>query len=77
MATDSEPIKTMILSGITRHGKNHVTNHGDTWRVVHIWDRVLFTDRRGPWICLESLNGKGFVQWVHGENDDNFRIEKV
>lgn len=62
---------TVTLKGITRHGKNRINQHGDTWRVKEI---------RGMKMLLESQfktegprDNKGFDwRWVEMHNDPNF-----
>ena len=76
------------LKGKTRHGKNHVSQHGDLWKVGRIVDGELgkgfvrSSNAPGPWLWLESINCKCSTcekwgqdgRWVSERMDDNFNV---
>jgi hypothetical protein len=41
-------------------------------------EKVLFTDKEGPWFHLESLRNTQYGRWVHHNDDTDFTIvEKI
>jgi hypothetical protein len=61
------------LEGITRHGKNRVREQGTEVQVLRVSDHVLFSSKQGPWLYVETLDGK-HSRWVHATDDSNFRF---
>ena len=63
--------QVVVLTGITRHGKNRINQHGVNWSVKEV---------RGNRMLLESKfktegpkDNKGFDwRWVELQNDPNF-----
>lgn len=62
----------VILKGKTRHGKNRIHQHGDTWSVLQC------TNGR---MLLQSLNktdkGVHDMRWVELREDQNFSWEET
>ena len=65
------------LTGKTNHGKNRVREHGNTWDHLKTEDKVFFSDQKGPWILVQSQKRSSYVQWVHQDSDEDFKIEEV
>lgn len=70
------------LKGKTRHGVNRIHEHGEVWQLSTevanddaIVDRVMFSSKPGPWMLLQSLRRKTYVQWVNRNDDEDFLIE--
>ena len=57
------------IEGISLKGKNRVREQGSTFSILEIKDRVLFSDKLGPWLQLKH-------RWVHATEDKDFRIKK-
>ena len=79
----------LLLKGITRHGKNRISQHGDVWKVFQIGKEKFMGEgdiKQG--IVVESLNdtfntgGSGKhkwvkdVRWLDFPEDENFEILK-
>lgn len=65
----------VLLSGITRHGKNRVREHGCEWKVIRTEASVFFDNLPGPWHFVEpvaSQNPKNASRWVHEKFDAHF-----
>lgn len=56
------------IEGISLKGKNRVREQGSIFSILEIKDRVLFSDKLGPWLQLKH-------RWIHATNDPNFRIK--
>lgn len=72
---------TLTLAPITRAAKNILRDNGEIFRVIEERSPVLFTDRPGPWLLLESMKdveaGKGpwsYAMWVAEQGDEDYRI---
>ena len=55
-------------------GKNRVREHGQLWRLTRTADKVLFTDKPGPWHHLESLRNPNYGRWISENDDPDFVI---
>jgi hypothetical protein len=53
-------------------GKSLINNLGDTFEVSLRSERVMFTDLRGPWVCLEK---DGFWEWFRLNDDSTLEIK--
>lgn len=62
---------TIKVRGKSQKGKNRVRERGEVWRLVKTAESVLFSSERGPWLLLESLDGKS-MRWMQAKNDDDF-----
>lgn len=79
-------MKVYTLAGLTKRGKQIVKQHGDRWECLKSLDKVLFSDRSGPWILIVPLGEKrtdtnyqevkqeSASRWVHALADDNFKV---
>lgn len=45
--------QTIEIEGISLKGKNRVREQGSTFEIEEIKDRVLFSDKPGPWLRLK------------------------
>ena len=73
--------KHLLLSGITRHGKNRIHQHGETWEVIaegnvgarlNVFHLKSLEKTEGP------IGNKGHDQRTIFKSDDpNFKIEGV
>ena len=57
------------IEGISLKGKNRVREQGSTFSILEIKDRVLFSDKPGPWLQLKH-------RWVHTTEDKDFGVKK-
>ncbi len=66
------------LSGISKRGKQIVKQHGERWRVLDKKDRVLFSDKSGPWLLVIPANlhetQTEASRWIHSMFDENFKV---
>ena len=77
----------LILTGKTRHGKNRINEHGNTWIIQSpTHTSVEFSNTRGRWVNVRSIDNtfrigeKTFTtdsRWINLDGDDNFIIEKI
>ena len=63
--------KEITVRGKSQKGKNRIREHGETWRIVERQEKVKFSSETGPWLLLESLDGK-CLRWMHETNDKDF-----
>ncbi len=70
-------IKIIKLEHKTHKGKNILGNYGDTWGVIREKEQVLFSDKKGPWICCIPLKQPSVTKsrWIHLKNDTDFKVE--
>lgn len=66
--------ETIEIEGVSRKGKNRVREQGSTFEIEEIKDRVLFSDKSGPWLLLKS-NNPNHGRWIHATEDKDFRIK--
>lgn len=66
------------LKGKSRKGKNRIREHGPLWRLTRTEDKVFFSDRKGPWLHIESLRNKNYGRWINEFDDEDMSvIEKI
>lgn len=75
------PPPAVRLASLTRAGRNHLANHGDTWTILDARSSVPFSDVPGPWLLLESIKDReagkdlrSFAMWVLGDGDGDYRV---
>lgn len=68
---------TVKLTGITRHGKNRVNQHGNIWHIVDETLEEFLLISLGQTFSL----GRGVFsedkRWVFKKNDPDFRVERI
>jgi hypothetical protein len=75
----------VTLTPKTQKGKNAIHNtrqgckgwDGTTWWVTQWKDRVLFSDKPGPWLMIEpaiNVGSMAWSRWVHKDTDDNVTV---
>lgn len=64
------------LTGITRKGKQRVKQHGEIWKVRKEMADVLWSKKKGPWLLIDSLDGKD-TRAVNERADTNFEVEVI
>jgi hypothetical protein len=80
-------MRIISLIPLTKRGKQLVKQHGERWEVIELRNRVLFTDKHGPWLLVQPLTEdrapsqsfrdarlESAARWVHEFNDDNFKV---
>lgn len=80
-------MRVVSLLPLTKRAKQIVKQHGERWEVVRRQPYVLFAPERGPWLLVQPLTEERAPakdvrsarvetasRWVHGFNDDNFKI---
>ncbi len=69
-------MKRIRVRGISQKGKNRIRERGDVWNVKEVADKVFFSSEQGPWMLLESLDGRSW-RWMHAVADKDFeRVEE-
>lgn len=61
----------------TRRGKNALQNKVNKWFVAEHSFRVLFSDKKGPWVRLVEMredDREPSMRWVHGDEDEDFSV---
>lgn len=67
----------MILKGKTQKGKNRIRENGAEWILIRAKDRVIFSNKPGPWWLIEPItNHRENSRWVHSTDDIDFEIVK-
>ena len=71
--------KTLTLTWKSkRKGKPRILQHGSKWKVTKVADSVLFSDKKGPWLSIESVKVKdgkpSDLRWIHQTDDPDFEI---
>lgn len=74
----------VTLKGISRHGKNRISEQGAQWVVVRVEARPSSGSRNGSCLCVGSGfvllekedKSLGFWRWVALADDKNFSIEE-
>jgi len=66
--------QTIEIEGVSLKGKNRVREQGSTFEIERIENRVLFSDKSGPWLLLKSKN-PNHGRWIHATEDKDFRIK--
>lgn len=62
----------------SKDGKDYIRKHGELWRLTNTIERVIFCDKLGPWLHLESIKNPHYGKWVHKYDDIDFVvIEKI
>ncbi len=56
-----------------RKGKPRILTHGTRWLVLGVNETVLFSDKPGPWLKIQSLHSRD-IRWIHQTDDENFKI---
>lgn len=77
----------VTLIPLTKRAKQIVKQHGERWEVLRKEDRVLFSDKAGPWWLIQPLSEERALpktvaeaktesasRWVHAYFDDNFKV---
>lgn len=73
------------LKGKTQKGKNRVHEWGILWEVFAKDDKVIFSQKDGPWVSIVPIDipkenlkspSMGF-RWIHLNDDDDFVVEIV
>lgn len=59
------------VRGKSQKGKNRVRERGEVWQLVRTAADVLFSSEHGPWLLLESLDGKS-MRWMRATGDKDF-----
>lgn len=80
-------MQALTLIPLTKRAKQIVKQHGERWEVVNKRDRVLFSDKDGPWLYVQPLTEErapadnaraarieSAARWVHAFNDENFKV---
>lgn len=66
------------LIGKSRHGKNIINQFGKNWKIIKKIQKVSFsTTGIGPFLLLESLDGKRDIRWIATNNDPDFNIKNL
>ena len=63
--------KILELTGISKHGKNRVKEHGELWRVREI----KIANAINPDKILVVSERTGDMRWVHPSIDENFKVK--
>lgn len=64
----------LTLEARTKKGKDRINEQGSKWVVEAICDKILFSDKVGPWLGLRAVKNKDFFRWVHLTEDENFEV---
>jgi len=79
-------MKIYTLAGLSKRGKQIVKQHGERWECVRQRDKVLFSDKAGPWLYVEPLGElrvsttvrearfETAGRWVHALTDEDFKV---
>lgn len=79
-------MKIYTLAGISKRGKQIIKEHGERWECLRALDKVLFSDKAGPWLYVEPLGEMRVAntvreareetgaRWVHVFTDDDFKV---
>lgn len=70
---------TLLITGITKKGKQRVYQFGNKWRVLKIVQTVLFSDSPGPWLLVvpeTHFTDSIASRWIHKNHDVDFSIKK-
>lgn len=79
-------MKVYTLAGITKRGKQIIKQHGDRWECLGTRERVLFSDKRGPWLLVVPIDENRVARtmrearedsssrWAHAFTDDDFKV---
>ena len=54
---------TIILKGISNHGKNRIREHGDKWEVLGLPSGVISTNPKPTRLCIKSVK-TGEERWL-------------
>lgn len=65
--------KSVKLKGNSAKGKQRIKRDGNIWTIVKVWDKVLFSAEKGPWLLITN-GDMDKSRWVHMFNDQNFRV---
>ena len=66
-------METVTVQGVSQKGKNRVRERGSIWTVKDRAQSVAFSSKKGPWLFLESLDGKA-CRWMHVTDDEDLKI---
>lgn len=79
-------MKIYTLAGLSKRGKQVVKEHGERWECLQQREKVLFSDKKGPWLYVEPLGElrvatnvrearkKTAGRWIHALTDENFKV---
>lgn len=79
-------MKVYTLAGLTKRGKQLIKQHGERWECLGSRQRVLFSDKQGPWLLMVPVDENRVARtvreareesasrWVHSLTDDNFKV---
>ena len=64
------------LTGKTQKGKQRIKRDGANFVVTEIKDTVLFSDKAGPWLEIQSIciGASRASRWVHKNTDIDFEV---
>lgn len=66
-------MEQVIVSGKNQKGKNRIREHGQTWVVLEVRDKVLFDATKGPWLLIAPINKteSHHHRWIHESHDSD------
>lgn len=79
-------MKFYTLAPLTKRAKQIINQHGDRWECVRTEEKVIFSDKCGPWMLLTPLDERRVAytviearedtasRWVHALMDEEFKV---
>lgn len=79
-------MRIVTLLPQSKRAKQIVKQHGERWEVLELRDKVLFSDRAGPWMLVVPITEPRIhttprearedsaSRWIHAHFDDNFKV---
>lgn len=79
-------MRIVTLIPQSKRAKQIVKQHGDRWEVIDMRDKVLFSDRAGPWMHVMPITEQRIhntpreareetaSRWIHAHFDENFKV---
>lgn len=67
------PGQTIIVSGVSKKGKERIQQLGNEWVVIEVRTSVGFSSLPGPWVLLITEDGRG-MRWMKMFDDPHWRV---
>jgi hypothetical protein len=80
-------MRIVSLIPLTKRGKQILKQHGERWEVVRLEQRVLFSDKPGPWLYVQppteerapandahAARVESAARWVHEFQPEDFKV---
>jgi hypothetical protein len=79
-------MRAITLIPISKRAKQIVKQHGERWEVLQTLNKVLFSDKVGPWILVAPIDEQRVAltvkdskeettsRWIHEHFDENFKV---